>query len=249
MGLERSGSFTLVFPLVAAARGPILTAVIATLLVSGCGLPFGGESNLDTSAGSAAVTELIQSVLATNDAGADVALETCPYDTDGSLLAAAVSDVTSNDVDRSLGEGSIPTSSVNAIDGGFVICLRFDPDSDSAIGLDVSNAPDDFEAYLQDYLDPFDDFVGGSSDDITVERSSTDHRGGTLHQICVEYADTPEANLCEVNWVNDDLLVALYVVGVDAPDVDPSALEQGLTTVLPDVTSNLEGVADLAVGS
>lgn len=223
---------------------PVAKILSLAILGSGCAFPFGGESDIETSAASAAVGELLESVLERPDAGADVGLDACPFDADGALLAEAVSGIESPDVDRSMSDRSIATASVNAIDGGFLLCIRFDPESESVIGMDVSSAPDDFESYLQNYLDPFDQYADGSADGLTVERSAVDYRGGTLHQICVEYSDSPATNFCEVDWVNDDLLVAVYVVGPETGDLNVEALQQGLSTVLPEITSNLETVAN-----
>lgn len=226
-----------------------MAVALTTIMASGCALPFGGDSDIDSSAASADVAELLESILERPGASTDVELETCPFDTDGSLLAEAVSELDSPDVDRSLADTSIATSSVNAIDGGFVLCLRFDPNSSSAIGMDVSSAPEDFESYLQDYLDPFDEYADGSTDRLAVERSATDHRGGTLHQICVHYPQSTERNFCEVDWLSDDLLVAVYVTGPQTIGLDVAALEQGLADVLPDIVSNLETISSSAVES
>ncbi len=166
-------------------------------------------------------------------------LDSCPQDPTGSLLTAALDGIENPTVEVAAGGEREPSAgSYEGVDLVLVGCDRYGDEAE-AVGLLVSRAPDDFDAYLEGlFLDP--ELVDPGTFEID-RRSSEGHRGGTFHQVCVADTIDPEFSSCEVDWIDDNLLITVYAVGPTALDVDVDQLQDGVAAILDDVVANLAG--------
>ncbi len=207
---------------------------------TGCSLV--GEADIETEAATAAVNDIIEGARPNLDDFGLADLDRCPFDPGGSLLTQAVTEVADNDdvlVARSaeLAPAVYEASPEIPL---MVACDRFN--ELSGVGLVVASAPDDFDRFVEIFAQGSDETTSHS-----VERlGSTDHRGGTLHRVCAESLDESDTedgaiSYCEIDWVDENLMVTVYVSGPKSLDVDLDALEAGLVSVLEDVVSNLDG--------
>ncbi|MEM9563391.1 MAG: hypothetical protein AAGA93_12275 [Actinomycetota bacterium] len=216
---------------------------VAVLAVSACA---GGDPDVDTERAAEALTR----IEARSDVGpggfAD--LERCPHDPGGALLAETVAEQDLTAVAEA--QRTELVAAVSSIGDDLPLLLSCDRFGDtSGIGLLVSSAPADFDAYLDGFLagdgdsgadpgnDDGDDADGPAP---TVDRLGTeDHRGGVLHRLCVRDGADDALDYCEVDWLDDRLLVTVYVSGATATETDLDALQAGLAGVLDEVVANL----------
>lgn len=187
-------------------------------------------SDIDTSAASAVLEQLIV------DSGGFAEFAECPFDPLGSLLREAIADVGSQDVIRALrGDIWYELSSWNDDPEGaedYVSCSRFNDDAEG-FGLTIAPRPDDLNQYL-------DALLGDDADSYRINRlDAQDHRGGQLERLCAQDLVDDQYSFCEVHWLNDDLLVTLFVSGPATTTADIATMESGLTTVLSELVANL----------
>ncbi|MEL6984731.1 MAG: hypothetical protein AAFO29_20050 [Actinomycetota bacterium] len=209
----------------------LLLLAVATSIIGACS---NSEPDLDTDSAAANLTVIVDSVAPLLDDGfADI--DQCPLDPDASLLLRAIQDLDGDDViTAKRGEDSPGLFEVGPGLPLLITCDRFE--STSGIGLVASTAPTDFDRYVEVLATGENENPGVMID----RRSSTDHRGGTLHRICVRVdAEQNELDYCEVDWVDDNLLITVYVAGPSALDTNLDGLEAGLIAVLDDVVTNL----------
>ncbi len=212
----------------------------AVVLAGGCSLT--GEADIETTAAAVTIEGVVDDAEAElSDTGGYADLERCPMDPGGILLTRAVDGLTENeDVARGQANELVPV--VNEIEAAIpvlVACDRFD--DFSGVGLVVAQAPADFDRYLRIFNQGSD-----GEPDLSVERfGSSEHRGGTLHRVCVEDQDAQtedeDISYCEVNWLDQNLLVTVYVSGPTSLGIDLDVLEAGLVSILDDVMVNLGG--------
>lgn len=221
-------------PVRSLATGLGLLATLVMVLV-GCS----GESSLDTDSAAAGLDEMIAAsgIDTSADTGADdgfVDLDRCPHDPGGALLARAFDGLDNPDVVQAQrGELAATASIITAGQPVLLACDRFA--EESGAGLLVSPAPDDFDAYLDQFVADDDGVTT-----LTLARLGTsEHRGGTLHRICADSDEGTEFDYCEVDWLDDNLLVTVYVAGPTSRRVDIEALEAGLVGVLDDLLTSL----------
>lgn len=204
----------------------------------------GSEPDVDSTTAAATVAGIVDD--AEDDLSEDgfAELEQCPHDPGGALLARATTDLDSDDVlaamEVALDPGVFDTET--ELDP-LVTCDRFD--ELSGVGLLVSAAPSEFDRYVEAIA------IGDDSEvEPDIDRLSTvDHRGGQLHRVCVEGPEEDGfSDYCEVAWMDDDLLIGLYVSGQSSLGTDMDALEMGLTSIIDDVVANLGGADENAAG-
>ena len=227
----------------ATRRHLLLGAVVGLIvIVSACGDD--AESDESQSATDTSAAQAIADVVDSTPIGDDAddiryeELDTCPLDPGGALLARAVGDLDEPDV---IAAG--PAALVSGVDRyaagepAIVACDRFPDGNDSAIGLYAIEAPADLEGWARTFATSGE---GRSSVQVDYVTSRTLDRG-TFHHVCVDLPDddtfTP---YCEVDWVDDEILIGLYVAGPDALTADVDAMEAGLASVIPEIINNLE---------
>ncbi len=105
---------------------------------------------------------------------------------------------------------------------------------DNGAGIDIAPAPNDLEAYLREFNDP--DSIGDLEYEITPSGA---HEGGEFLHIAVDSIGDVEfpLNSREVVWLDDNLLVTVYVFGPATVDVDLEEIEAALRSTLPTIVS------------
>lgn len=218
-------------------RRVVVALVALAVAVAGCSLV--GEAEIETTAAAATVDGIIAEAEEATTVDGFVELDQCPFDPGGGLLAEALGGLSDNQdvIAAQAGELMGGVSEADPSIPVVVACDRFQ--EESGTGLVVTPAPADFDRYLEI-------FNQGINEEppLIDRRGSTDHRGGTLHRVCVETPDPPDGvSYCEVDWLDENLLVTVYVAGPTSLDIDLELLEAGLVAVLDDVVANL-GDAD-----
>ncbi|MEM8922349.1 MAG: hypothetical protein AAGD35_02530 [Actinomycetota bacterium] len=219
-------------------RARVALLVAAATAVAGCvvpGLPGGGDG-LDT----APAAERIAAIA--NEAAPDVGnweeLPDCPFSPGGAVLTTAAAELDSLSADAALSaELFAGVDFFSFAQPPLLACDRFDDVSNSSLGVFASQAPDDMETYIREFLTTRD---GDDEGEVTPfdYSLSGEHRGGRFHRICVnEPAD--DNVYCEVDWVDDHVLIGFYVGGDGSQDIDMAAMEDGLARVLDDVLAGL----------
>ncbi len=111
------------------------------------------------------------------------------------------------------------TSAAFEFDGGdYLDCSFFDADESLGAGLFFLEAPRDADDYAEEF----------AGDDARVDIDETnEYRGGRFRHVCVEFSDDDITPYCQVEWLNDDVLIGLYIFGEDADRIDTELLETG----------------------
>ncbi len=210
-----------------------ICALVALALISAsCSFGDTGEAELATEDARSGIAALTQ------DTTEFVELGNCPFDPSGTLLLQSVADVDSPDVSVAVVAPSTSATDVIENDVGvinpFVACDRAG-DTGESFGLVVAEPPGDFDRYLDVLTD-----AEGDPDRYTIERSeSSEHRGGTFESLCVNDVSEPEFSWCEVNWIDENLHVTLYIGGPATRPSDLDSMQAGLAGVLDQVVANL----------
>ena len=192
----------------------------------------GGES-LPTTGAASNVNGIVQRAVFEDGL---LELRQCPFDNELILTAASsAAEEIATDDGRLVGEYEAVVYELDQGQPSSVDCFWKASDESASIGLSASEAPDDFDRFIE-VLYRIDD-----ADENFKLRSlgSSEHRGGTLERLCASTPDSPEQNTCEVSWYDDEMLATVYLVDVDAASTDLDAMEDGLSSVLDELVGAL----------
>ncbi len=219
-------------------RGALVAALLA---ITSCGRlapldPFTDDA-LDTSGAAAGLADVFNRTgLAP---GTAESLDDCPYDPGHGLLISALTDLDfPTTAPLVAGERLTTVDYVDTVDEQFLYCDLAPEDGAGFGGFSVSAAPDDYRSFTETF---FNDADWTEPGELVLDfRSSSDHRGGTLHRLCLENTLDPEAHSCEISWVNDDLLIILFYADPTILASDLGGLESALVESLDEIVANLE---------
>ncbi len=93
-------------------------------------------------------------------------------------------------------------------------------------------------ATVDEYTEEF--ATGGEGGaDVDIDPTN-EYRGGQFRHVCVDY-DDESLGYCQVEWVDDDLLIGLYVFGDDADRIDLDDLEVAFAPQLDLIADQFTG--------
>lgn len=215
------------------SRLALALTVAVAVVVSACS---SGPGPVETGPAADAHDEIIDRAGA--EPGGFIDLERCPHDPGGALLTGLIDGLESPDGTRALGEELEPVVSWFNPDLPQVLaCDRFG--EVSGVGLVITEAPADFDAYIEAFVE------GDDGNSLELQREGTsEHRGGTFHRICAIDPGGDGFDYCEVDWLDDRLLITVYIQGPQSTETDLDALEGALADALDDITTNLAGAGD-----
>lgn len=210
---------------VARVRHAMLAGLSALLLATGCtddGLP-----DLDTAP---AVTG-VQSALASAQPNDD--LDECPVDDFEELLDDSF-ELLDDDLIRQTMLG-MPASSKfeTTTSPAETVGCRLVAESGAVAGFNLLEAPQDLTTFANE-------FTGLPSSVVTVDiNESRPFRGGQFNRVCVDVLEAPELDYCEVNWLDDTLMVSVFVRGAGALDTNLNGLQERFQYVVPIIVERL----------
>lgn len=164
--------------------------------------------------------------------GSDAELDECPMGDVGPLLDTTF-DLLDDDIVRSALAGAPATSTYDSRteQGAFVTCDLIG--DDGTVGFYVVDAPDDIAVFT-------DGFIGMPLDGVTIDiDESRLFRGGRFHHVCVNDTVDPGLSFCEVDWIDDNVMVGVFLAGNEAQVVDVDDLEERFQYVLPTLIERL----------
>lgn len=172
-----------------------------------------------------------------NDAGYSsetpfVQLDDCPIEAFESVIEDSVAAIDDPVVRAALdGEPTTYISAANDAGEPLLACALFG-DEGEGVGIYVVDAPADLDEYVEESAE-FDD--GGVS--ITIDESR-ELRGGRFHHVCVRYDDVDDG-YCEVVWIDESVLIGLFVTGAGGDRVDTDGIEENYRYLVPIVVERL----------
>lgn len=170
-----------------------------------------GASDIDGEA----IADAIDATIDDAEFDDDVADVDCPVDGWDDIVEDTLADLGDDVIERALDGEPDETAVIDA--GAETIDCAFFAD-DAGAGLFMLEAPRDVDEYTED-------FASGDVDDARVDIDPTNvYRGGQFRHVCVDY-DDDDAGYCQVEWVDDDVLIGIFVFGDDFDRVDLDDLE------------------------
>ena len=170
-----------------------------------------GTSEIDGEAIADAIDETVDDA----EFDDDFAELDCPVDDWDDIVEDTLADFDEDLIERALEGEPDETALIDA--GAETIDCAFFAD-DAGVGLFMLEAPRDIDEYTEE-------FATGGEDDARVDIDPTnDYRGGQFRHVCVDY-DDDDAGYCQVEWVDDDVLIGIFVFGEDYDRVDLDDLE------------------------
>ena len=154
-------------------------------------------------------------------------LASCPID----RFAGVIDDTLAN-VDDPVVRDALDGAPSVVLDGatGPVLSCSLTGDAAASTGIVVRAAPAELERFAAE--------VAGAGATVDVDESVL-HRGGRFHRICVEYDTEPERNYCEVDWLDERVLIGVYVRGPEAERVDTDEIEEQYRYLVPIIVDRL----------
>ena len=141
----------------------------------------------------------------------------CPIDDWDDVVEDILADFDDDIVELALDGEPDEAAYIDPI-GESIDCSFYAEESNVGAGLFMLEAPRDVDEYTEEFANAGE---GGARVDIDP---TNEYRGGQFRHVCVEY-DDDASGYCQVEWVDDDLLIGLYVFGDDADRIDLDDLE------------------------
>jgi hypothetical protein len=203
----------------------MLLGLSAAFLATGCledGLP-----DLDT----APVADGIRSNL--DSANDDDTFTRCPVDDFRRLLEDSFALLDDEVVRESL-VGDVVTERVEtASSPAEAIACGLTTDTGSASTFLFLEAPADVTTFSNDFTElP----LGAATVDVDESRL---FRGGQFYRVCMVADAAPRVEYCQVNWLDDNVMLGVMAAGVGAGQIDVNALQERFQYVLPTIVDRL----------
>ena len=129
-------------------------------------------------------------------------------------------------------DGEYTATAYDTDAGDLYDCGFAEDETDVFVGLYLTEGPRDLERYHERLG------AGDDPDLIDVDIDEGDEfRGGQFFEVCVE--DDGDALYCEINWLDDNLLVGVYYIGDDSDRVDLDDVAPLFESALPDIIDDL----------
>lgn len=204
----------------------IAVVVSAATLVAACS---SGPSAIDGEA----VADVIDDTLDEAEFDDDIAQVDCPVDDWDDIVEDTLADFDDDVVELAL-EGDRDETAYLDPSGESIDCSYFAEDPSAGVGLFMLEAPRDVDEYTEEFA------TGGEgSADVDIDPTN-EYRGGQFRHVCVDY-DDESLGYCQVEWVDDDLLIGLYVFGDDADRIDLDDLEVAFAPQLDLIADQFTG--------
>ncbi len=209
-----------------------LVSVVGAVALITVGCTDDGVPDLETAP---AIAQL-RSTFDVNGTGAD--LDGCPIDDFENLLDDAFALVDDQIIrDALLGSTQTSTFETASTPSEALACELFTADG-AGVGFYLLDAPDDIVAFSNEFAGAIEDGVAVEGVTVDVDESRL-FRGGRLHRVCVSNDGAPEFDYCEVDWLDDNLMVGVFALGEGATSIDLNGLEERYQYVLPTIVDRL----------
>lgn len=198
-----------------------------SVLVLATGCTEDGVPDLDT----APAADGIKSALASTQPNGD--FDECPVDDFESLLDDSFALLDDELVRRSLlAESQTGRFETGSTPAQAITCAQR-TDSGDAVGFSALEAPADIFAFSNES-------IGLPPEAVTVEvRESRLFRGGQFFKVCVEVKGAPEVEYCQVDWLDENVMVSAFAFGSGAFDLDVNGLQERFQYILPTIIDRL----------
>lgn len=197
--------------------------IAAAAAVSSCS---SGPGALDTEPVAQLIDDVLDNVL--DDDFAE--LDECLIDDADDLLDDTFDDVDEDVVDEALrGEFEALAFDLGSVE--YLDCSLFA--EENGVGFYFAEAPRDFEDFS------FDLASGGDSEadaDVDIDEGE-EFRGGQFFEVCAEFEG--EVSYCELDWLDDNILIGVYILSTDADRVDLDDVEVRFREILPEIVADL----------
>lgn len=204
----------------------ILFVAGAATLIAACS---SGPSAIDGQA----VADVIDDTLDDADFEEDdTAAVDCPVDDWDDIVEDTLADFDDDVVELALDGDRDETAYIESSDES-IDCSYFG--DDAGAGLFMLEAPRDVDEYTEEFATGGE---GGARVDIDP---TNEYRGGQFRHVCVEYDDDDASGYCQVEWVDDDLLIGIYVFGDGADRIDTDDLEVAFAPQLDLIADQFTG--------
>ena len=159
----------------------------------------------------------------------------CPLDADGTITDELFAGVEPAPVADALDDPTISDAFLFTVSLGAQVGCHRGLDRETGLGVVAMAAPTDVQRYVATFTA---EVSGATAPEATVAEP-VDHDGGRFHQFCVHYPDDPLSDFCELDWVDQQVLLGVYVAGPGADEVDAELLRSRLAHHLPALVSSL----------
>lgn len=177
-----------------------------------------------------------------DESGARVPLDHCPLASASASVTALAAELTTMLVDDGVMDAPLQAGLFRPATGAEVqvACDQFEGgDSIVGVGVYAQSAVGNLESYTRLISDA--DALDGT--DVTVVSSAT-YRGGTFFHVCVRYAgELAQHSYCEVDWMDQNVLVGAYVSGERSDQINLAVLEESLSEQIVPIVERLGAAA------
>lgn len=203
----------------------MLAGLSALILATGC--TEDGVPDLKTAPALAGIESALASTLPNGD------LDECPVDDFETLLGDSFDLLDDELVDRSLlGETQAARFETASTPSEAIVCAQRS-DTGEALGFYLLEAPADILTFSNES-------TGLPIGAVTVEVSESRlFRGGQFFKVCVEANEAAELGYCQVNWLDENVMVSAFASGSGAFDLDVNALQERFQYILPTIIDRL----------